>query len=86
MKIAVLGSPTSWYLADLRRAAADRHEVISATFRDLESSIAPQGYDPAFIEEIAEMESPREKGLKVIRYFIFSGLIIFAKTTMQRSL
>ncbi len=40
MKIAVLGSPTSWYLADLRRAAADRHDVISATFRDLASSIA----------------------------------------------
>src|SRR5262245_20696561 len=32
MRIAVLGSPQSWYLRDLCRAAAGRHEVISCAF------------------------------------------------------
>jgi ribosomal protein S6--L-glutamate ligase len=32
MRIAVLGSPQSWYLADLRRAAAARHEIVSCAF------------------------------------------------------
>jgi ribosomal protein S6--L-glutamate ligase len=32
MRFAVLGSPQSWYLHDLRRAAAGRHEVVSCTF------------------------------------------------------
>lgn len=41
MKFIVLGSPTSWYLADLRRAAGDRHQIETATFRDLASSIEP---------------------------------------------
>lgn len=39
-RIVVLGSPTSWYLRDLERAAGDRFEIVSATFRDLESTIA----------------------------------------------
>ncbi|MEM6329900.1 MAG: RimK family alpha-L-glutamate ligase [Planctomycetota bacterium] len=43
MRLVVLGSPTSWYLADLRRAAGRRHEVLSATFRDLESSLGAAG-------------------------------------------
>ena len=39
LKIAVLGSPLSWYLEDLIRAAGDRHVVFPATFRDLQSGI-----------------------------------------------
>ncbi len=39
MRIIVLGAPESWYLADLRRAAADRHEIAHATFRDIAASI-----------------------------------------------
>jgi RimK family alpha-L-glutamate ligase len=39
MLIAVLGSPQSWYLRDLRRAAADRHEVVSCRFDQLTSSL-----------------------------------------------
>jgi len=35
MKVAVLGSLRSWYLADLSRAAAGRHEIVPATFREL---------------------------------------------------
>ena len=42
MHIGVLGSPTSWYLADLSRAAADRHRVSSATFRNIHSSLAAE--------------------------------------------
>ncbi len=39
MRIAVLASPKSWYLADLRRAAEDRHEIIAASFTQLYASI-----------------------------------------------
>ncbi|HUY32444.1 MAG TPA: RimK family alpha-L-glutamate ligase [Pirellulales bacterium] len=39
MRIAVLGSPDSWYLNDLRRAAAERHEITQVTFRDLVSTL-----------------------------------------------
>jgi ribosomal protein S6--L-glutamate ligase len=39
MKIAVLCSPNSWYLADLRRAAAERHCLVPATFRRLSSRL-----------------------------------------------
>lgn len=39
MRFAVLAAPKSWYLADLRRAAADRHEIIPASFTELSSSV-----------------------------------------------
>jgi ribosomal protein S6--L-glutamate ligase len=42
MRIAVLASPDSWYLNDLRRAAADRHEVIGITFRQLTAGVIGQ--------------------------------------------
>lgn len=41
MHFVVLGSPTSWYLNDLRRAAGNRQTIETATFRDLTSSIDP---------------------------------------------
>lgn len=37
MRLAVLASANSWYLGDLRRAAADQHEVAAVSFRDLAS-------------------------------------------------
>jgi len=44
MRIAVLCSPDSWYLKDLLRAAADRHDVIVLNFRDLTAELgAPRG-------------------------------------------
>lgn len=39
MRIAILSHSDSWYLADLRRAAEPRHEVMVASFRELSSSI-----------------------------------------------
>lgn len=39
MRLAVLGSPTSWYLQDLQRAANDEHELTSVSFHDLGSRI-----------------------------------------------
>jgi ribosomal protein S6--L-glutamate ligase len=39
MHLVVLASPESWYLKDLRRAAADRHEVTQAAFTQLASSL-----------------------------------------------
>lgn len=45
MRIAVLGSMTSWYAADLRRAAGDAHTIVGVTFHQLASSMG--GASPA---------------------------------------
>jgi len=56
MRIAVLASPKSWYLADLRRAAAARHEIVPASFANFQASIGTErdgvtsGLDLAFDE------------------------------------
>jgi RimK family alpha-L-glutamate ligase len=39
MRIAILCSPDSWYLGDLRRAAGQRHEIVRAAFTELSSSL-----------------------------------------------
>ena len=39
MKIAVLGSATSWYVDDLRRAAGDRHAIVPVAYRLLSSRV-----------------------------------------------
>ena len=43
MHIAVLCSPDSWYLKDLRRAAADRIEITPLTFRQLAADVGAAG-------------------------------------------
>jgi ribosomal protein S6--L-glutamate ligase len=40
MRIAVLGSSENWYLADLRRAAGSRHELVAIGYSQLASSVA----------------------------------------------
>jgi RimK family alpha-L-glutamate ligase len=42
MRFAVLASPESWYLKDLARAAAGRHELLPVTFCDLASTVSCQ--------------------------------------------
>jgi RimK family alpha-L-glutamate ligase len=44
MRLVVLASTDSWYLADLRRAAAGTHEVIRASFEQLASAIGANGW------------------------------------------
>jgi ribosomal protein S6--L-glutamate ligase len=39
MRIAVLANSDSWYLRDLKRAAAGRYEIVPASFRQLRSSL-----------------------------------------------
>ena len=39
MRLAILANSDSWYLNDLRRAAAGRHEIAAVGFRDLVSSV-----------------------------------------------
>jgi len=39
MQIAVLGSATSWYVADLRRAAGESHTIVPITYRQLCSQV-----------------------------------------------
>ncbi len=46
MHIAVLCSPESWYLKDLRRAAEGYHEITPLQFRSLGAHLS--GQDPAF--------------------------------------
>ena len=43
MRIAVLGSATSWHVGDLRRAAGDRHAIVPVTYRELCSRVSPAG-------------------------------------------
>lgn len=43
MHIAILCSPNSWYLKDLRRAAGASHEITPLVFRDLAAELSPQG-------------------------------------------
>jgi tetrahydromethanopterin:alpha-L-glutamate ligase len=43
MQIAVIASSDSWYLHDLRRAAAGRHEIAAVAFRDLSASLGDPG-------------------------------------------
>lgn len=41
MRVAVLCSPDSWYLKDLRRAAGSKHDVTPVTFRGLAAALHP---------------------------------------------
>src|SRR5947199_5979387 len=43
MHIAVLASCDSWYLTDLRRAAAGKHEITTIGFRELTASVGSEG-------------------------------------------
>jgi len=39
MHLAILGSATSWYIADLRRAAGNAHTIVPITYRQLCSQV-----------------------------------------------
>ena len=43
MNVAVLGSATSWYVGDLRRAAGEVHRIIPVTYRDLTAQVGSTG-------------------------------------------
>ncbi len=43
MRIAVLGSATSWYVGDLRRAAGTQHSIVPVTYRHLAANIDRDG-------------------------------------------
>jgi ribosomal protein S6--L-glutamate ligase len=43
MRIALLGSPTSWYTHDLQRAAADAHSIVPVDYGQLQSELAGEG-------------------------------------------
>jgi len=44
---------------------------------ELESLIAPQGYDPTLVDDVATLETPAEQRWKAIKFMIF-GLIVLA--------
>src|SRR5215510_406484 len=41
MRLAFLGSTTSWYLGDLRRAAAGIHEIVPVAFGQIAAELGP---------------------------------------------
>ncbi len=43
---------------------------------ELESLIAPQGYDPELVDDVATMETPAQQRKKTIRFFIFSLIFL----------
>jgi ribosomal protein S6--L-glutamate ligase len=43
MLLALLGSPKSWYLRDLLRAAAGAHEIVPITFGQVTAALGPDG-------------------------------------------
>ncbi len=43
---------------------------------ELESLVAPQGYDPDFVDEIATMETPAQQRWKAIRFLLFMLLLL----------
>lgn len=43
LNIAVLGSATSWYVNDLRRAAGSDHNIVPVTYRHLSASVCNEG-------------------------------------------
>jgi ribosomal protein S6--L-glutamate ligase len=43
MQLVVLANAESWYLSELRRAAAGRHEIVPVGFRELASTIDARG-------------------------------------------
>lgn len=43
MKIAFIGSSTSWYVRDLRRAASGAHEITSVDFDQMASHVSAEG-------------------------------------------
>ena len=45
MQFVVLGSPTSWYLRDLTRAAGNRHTIVPATFCEMQAATDVEGRD-----------------------------------------
>jgi hypothetical protein len=47
---------------------------------EFDSAIAPQGYEPELVEDIADMETPEEKRRKAIRYLIWTALLLILAT------
>ncbi|HND53742.1 MAG TPA: RimK family alpha-L-glutamate ligase, partial [Pirellulaceae bacterium] len=68
MRFGVLASPDSWYLKDLRRAAAGRHDVVGLSFADIRASLGgPLGRtagaaSSAFVEQggVRSVEAARD--------------------------
>ncbi|MDZ4819401.1 MAG: RimK family alpha-L-glutamate ligase [Planctomycetota bacterium] len=43
MRLAILSNPDSWYFQDLKRAAADRHELVAIPFSQLSATVQSDG-------------------------------------------
>ena len=51
---------------------------------EFDSAIAPQGYEPELVEEIADMETPAQKRRKAVRYLIWTAILFVGAIYMCR--
>jgi ribosomal protein S6--L-glutamate ligase len=58
LRCAVLAAADSWYYADLKRAAADRHELTCVPFRSLASTVSVRKGEPLRVRDPREGEAP----------------------------
>lgn len=58
-----------------RRKDSDIQAAAGPPDPELESLIAPQGYDPNLVDEVATMETPQEQRRKAIRFMIWMLLL-----------
>jgi RimK family alpha-L-glutamate ligase len=49
MNIAVLSSPSSWYLRDLQRAAGTRHQVTACSFSEIAATVGDETEPPVML-------------------------------------
>ena len=73
MRIAVLGSPRSWYLADLRRAAGNRHAIDSLPFKEVASSIDPH---PTTANPKSQIPNPKSISSAGISLHDFDAVLV----------
>lgn len=59
-----------------RRKDSDLQAALGSPDPELESLIAPQGYDAALVDEVATMETPAQQRNKAIKFGIISIIIL----------
>lgn len=59
-----------------RRKESDLQAADGANDSELESLIAPQGYAPELVDEVANMETPAEQRRKAIRYALIALVLL----------
>jgi len=62
------------------RKEAETQATTDPAPEEFDSNIAPQGYEPQLVQEIADLETPPQKRRKAIRYLIWAALLLLIAT------